>query len=204
METYFDRTGKLILPGEIVSIPDKELYFHGDQGLVVCTDNDDEEGHFISVFFDVEVSDGQFNDWAQASSWGRKHWREPRWPMIGNQQLADTCPRVRRFKPEELLVDDEWHIEKIASRGAGPGGATWRYSTIPGRPFVSGGYACFLPGCENIATEIAFPNVWGTMGIIYTCRGCYSKVHGVRGDSYPEMKNPLPERFRYSTFPRET
>ncbi len=203
MNRHFDTTGKrLILLGDIVTIPDRELYFHGDQGLVVHTDNKDEEGHFISVFFDVEVSEGQFHDWPEASSWAKEHWFEPRWPMIGNIELANSCPRVTRFKPEELQVVDEWDISKIAVRGAGPGGACWTHSTIPGKPFISGAYLCFLPGCENVATEIAFPNCWGTMGIVYTCRDCFSQVHGMRGDSYPEMKNPLPERFPYSSFPR--
>lgn len=195
-QPVLDAKGQPILKGSVVSMADRESAWFSYQGLVAEPHSDMEgDGYTVPVFFDKEVCASHFRFWGHGDRdimmdtdhWDRQHGANAQKEILSSD-CWKICPRVRFFRPEELVVDNEWKFENLVRRQFSE---FWVYHTI-NFPLVPGTHPCWIGECAEVASETALVNVWGSIYPIYVCPGCFQKWNGFRMDGLPTLKEPLP------------
>lgn len=204
-----DSVGNQILPGSIVKMADPHGSWSRHQALVVSPHSDIEgEGYTVPVFFNREVSASNFSNSAWGAQSGDKKARTilpvSEWDsshiascargetdFILNEESWKDCPRIRFFKPEELVVIQRWDIEVLCKR-IFP--RMWNMSYgLPFRgKFQAEEYQCWYEGCvEPALAEVALGNCWGTVSAYCLCKTHHKEVHGKCSDGFSPMKQSL-------------
>ncbi|MFA7252571.1 MAG: hypothetical protein WC027_01820 [Candidatus Paceibacterota bacterium] len=187
--------GRPIIAGTIVGMKDKMGPWSSFEGYVVAPFSDKEDdGYTVAVFFGKEVSADRFNfSRSEVTDWEtqyEKNLTTGDWSFLLQDAIWQQCPRVRFFRPEELIVQDNWSIKTLAERIFRN-----RYHILFGWPkgvsSTSSAYRCFRQGCPSIATRATLWNVWGSVYPMHVCDECFSNTYGWCGDGLPETKNPF-------------
>lgn len=166
------------------------------QGLVVSPYSEVEGGVYsVAVFFGTEVSPSHFSfpKYEAVAIWdheNRKVLATGNLTFLLSETIWLGCPRVVFFRPEELVVQDNWKIDTLAGRVFG-GNYHTIYSWPKGVTAISADYMCFRKECSTRATRVALWNVWGSVYPMHVCEGCFPETNGWCGESLPELKKPF-------------
>lgn len=203
-----DSVGNQILAGSIVKMADPHGSWSSYQALVVSPYSELEgEGYTVPVFFNREVCASNFSYSAYGAKFGDKEaliLPVGQWDSLHTASCAKgeidfllkeenwkVCPRIRFFKPEELIVIQRWDLEVLCKRIF-----QRMWHTLYGLPF--GGkfqaeeYQCWFEGCvEPALAEAALGNCWGTVSVYCLCKTHHKEVHGKCSDGFSPMKQSL-------------
>ena len=189
-----------LVRGSIVGVSDTG-HWSPFQGLVLDQFSDiEDDGYCVAVFFNLEVSFTYFNYWGSADKergittifeWDQQYGKQCKDGDIDFLFINDEwkkCPRVRFFRPNELVVQTEWELKYLVNRVFRHNCHHYCLSAYDLKPSL---YLCWLEGCKNTASKIALFNVWGTVYPICVCEDCFPKTNGWLGDDLPRIKEPI-------------
>ncbi len=196
--TIVDAKGKPINRLSIVGMSDAHGPWSPYQGLVVDP-NSDLEGteHIVAVYFYGEVCSSNFFSLPRGSTGTVRDWdglyggndRDSETDFLFFGDAWKECPRVKFFKPSELVVLQTWGLEQLASRLFDR-----RYHTLHGisevLPQTPDAYMCWIEECRNPASGLALCNIWGVVFPLFVCKTCRQHFNGRCSDDLPPRKNP--------------
>lgn len=184
------------MSGSIVGMSDPDGQWSRHQGLVTneCTYHDSRE-YTVAVFFNLEISSIHFHviDYPKIESWDKRHGKECRngdTDFLFADSVWKECPRIVFFRPDELVVEEDWRITALAER-IFPDRWHHIYDLKEGYPTRPEAYRCWMEGCRSPATRRALFNAWGSVQAFFVCSDCFPKVNGWCGDSFPRTKHLL-------------
>ena len=192
--TIVDAKGNPINRLAIVGMSDPHGPWSQYQGLVV-EPNSNIEGlnYTVAVYFYSEVCQSNFfGSMAEARKWDNLYAKEDRkseTDFLFKDDAWKKSPRVRFFKPSELIVLQAWGHETLANRMF-----KRNYHSLfripPSLPQSPDAFMCWIEECRNPATEVALCNIWGSVYPLFTCKACGQQFNGMCSDDLPPMKNP--------------
>ena len=191
-----------ILKGSIVEVLEKGWKwspYQGLQGLVVNPDSDIEgEGYSVAVFFNLEVSSSKFclpdKGVVPIKEWDEEYGdqcRREEVDFLFEEDAWKQCSRIIFFRPEELIVQNEWKIQNLARRVFPKEIVRTVYvfsDYLPKNPNL---HMCHIRECGAQARKTALFNFQGSVHPIHVCEDCFSKTNGMSGDALPLSKVPL-------------
>jgi len=159
------------------------------QGIVIDVNSDLDGPEFpVAVYFGREVDASRFNSF-QTRTWDMDHLASCPAALLVGIMRPEDCPRIVCLRPGELAYRPEWGTEMLCDRYFRQRRGHYTIKD----PFIPGAHACWVRGCDRVATELVLMNIWGMITPFYGCTACYAKWHRLRCDSTPEFKNPLPK-----------
>ena len=204
-----DAKGQEIKVKSIVGMSDPEGPWSNFEGLVVdpkSTIEDDE--YCVAVYFYREVGDYEFiggiNNILSLDQWSKNYREKDRnseTDFLFESEIWKKSPRVRFFKPEELVVLETWSYKTLVQRlFKNSYHSVFDISkTIPQEPDK---YMCWSEECRDPATHTAIYNIWGSVSKAFVCKTCFDKMNGLCADSAqlkrvlmtPEGKEIIPTK----------
>ena len=192
---FFDSKGGLINQGAIVGMSSDYGPLSEFQGLVVSSYSEIEsDGYCVAVFFGTEVCPSRFNfSLYEVRAWDQRYQKE----MLSGElsflfvdAVWQKCPRMIFFRPNELVIQNNWKIETLAQRLFKNRYHTL-YSLPKGITEISADYMCFRKECRNNAVKVALCNASGSVYPMHVCEKCFPETNGWCGDCLPERKKPF-------------
>jgi len=187
-----------IFKRSIVEVVNKNSGWASYQGLVIDPQFAIRNGELrVAVFFFPEVESFNFRFHRRGvmliDEWDENYSDQCRNGYVDFLFINDDwkrCPRVVFFRPEELVVQYEWHIKKLARRlFLETHRSVCGFSDfLPKNPSL---HMCHLRDCGAQATKIALFCVSGSVYPAYVCDICFSEINGMRMGDFPACKIPL-------------
>jgi len=196
--TIVDSKGNPINRLSIVGMSDPQGYWASYQGLVVDQKSDIEGSeHTVAVYFYNEVCSSNFFGLPKGNvetvrDWDRQYGESNRNSETDFLFVGDVwkeSPRVKFFKPNELVVLQTWGLEVLATRLFDR-----RYHTLhgisSGLPQTPDAYMCWIEECRNPASGLALCDIWGAVFPLFVCKTCRQHFNGRCSDDLPQRKDP--------------
>ncbi|MDD2935426.1 MAG: hypothetical protein PHX25_03050 [Candidatus Pacebacteria bacterium] len=183
-----DSKGRAIKKEMIVGMADPVGNWSMYQGLVIESNSDiTGDEYCVAVYFDKEVPSCHLWNHDERCinqyEWDKKYGEEcPEILLISD--IWKKCYRIWFFRPEELVVEDNWKIKHLCDRLF----KNMYHSWYDIGSLVPENSPCSIKSCLDRATKLTLCNVWGTVYPLFTCCDCFFKYNGRMADDLPDCK----------------
>lgn len=104
---------------------------------------------------------------------------------------SSRAERILYFKPEDLRKDEDWSLERKATRLFG---RDMFHSLFALKAPFDTKKKCLIKGCRRNVFKTALINYVGNVQELHVCKKHYKKYNGLRTESFPEIKETKSEK----------